>query len=49
MKIVVSQKGFHKELLNKYSEDIKTSKPSKTPCDETITDDPPDTNMEYSL
>ncbi len=48
MKIVVSQKGFHKELLNKYSEDIKTSKPSKTPCDETITDDPPDTNMEYS-
>ena len=48
MKIVVSQKGFHKELLNKYSEDIKTSKPTKTPCDETITEDPPDTNMEYS-
>jgi hypothetical protein len=48
MKIVVSQKGFHKELLNKYSEDIRTSKPTKTPCDETVTDDPPDTNMEYS-
>jgi hypothetical protein len=48
MKIVVSQKGFHKELLRKYSEDIKMTKPSKMPCDEIITNDPPYANAEYS-
>jgi hypothetical protein len=48
MRIVVSQKGFHKELLSKYSEDIKTIRPSKTPCDETITNDPPDADVEFS-
>jgi hypothetical protein len=48
MKIVVSQKGFQKELLNKYSEDIKLTKPSKTPCNETVVDDPPDIDNEYS-
>jgi hypothetical protein len=47
MKIVVSQKGFQKELLNKYSEDIKLTKPSKTPREDTIVDDPPDIDKEY--
>jgi hypothetical protein len=48
MKIVVSQKGFQKELLNKYSEDMKSTKVSKTPCDETIVDEPPDIDKDFS-
>ena len=47
-KVIVSQKGFHRELLNKYADDIKTIKSSKTPCDPSITEDPPDDDPEFS-
>jgi hypothetical protein len=47
-KVIVSQKGFHRELLNKYADDIKTTKSSKTPCDPSITEDPPDNDPEFS-
>ncbi len=47
-KIIVSQKGFHRELISKYVEDIGRGKSCKTPCDATITDDPPDGDAEFS-
>jgi hypothetical protein len=46
--IIVSQKGFHKELINKYSEDIKSIKSYKVPCDATITQDPPEGSESFS-
>jgi len=46
--IIVSQKGFHKELLNKYSEDIKGVKLSKVPCDASITQDSPEGSEAFS-
>ncbi len=39
-KIIVSQKGFHN--------DIKTVRSCKTPCDSSITEDPPDNDPEFS-
>jgi hypothetical protein len=46
--IIVSQKGFHKELINKYSEDIKGIKSYKVPCDVSITQDPPEGSESFS-
>jgi hypothetical protein len=38
--IIMSQKGFHKELINKYSDEIKGARSYKVPCDTAITQDP---------
>jgi len=46
--IIVSQKGFHKELINKYSEDIKGIRSYKVPCDASITQDPPEGSEIFS-
>ncbi len=47
-KVIVSQKGFHRELVNKYADDIKTVRPRKTSCDPSITEDPSDNDPESS-
>ena len=47
-KVIVSQKGFHRELVNKCADDIKTVRPRKTSCDPSITEDPSDNDPESS-
>ncbi len=47
-KVIVSQKEFHRQLVNKYADDIKTVRPCKTPCDPSITEDPPDNDPEIA-
>ncbi len=44
----MSQKGFHKELISKYADEIKTVRSTKVPCDPSITEDPPENDPEFS-